>query len=128
MLLTILFLVVGIIGLVFSIIKYKKTCNDNWVGLEVLNATFILTSIIMSIVIMDNRYQRKVELEEYRNLKEQVNYVDKDYIVTDANLRNQVLEMNNKISKNKVYGHNIWVSGFYNPELGDSEKLIWKYE
>lgn len=128
MLLTILFLVVGIIGLVFSIIKYKKTCNDNWVGLEVLSAAFILTSIIMSIVIMDNRYQRKVEIEEYRNLKEQVNYVDKDYIVTDANLRNQVLEMNNKISKNKVYGHNIWVSGFYNPELGDSEKLIWKYE
>ena len=35
--------------------------------------------------------------EEYHNLELQVNTIEYDDIVTGANLRNQVLEMNNKI-------------------------------
>lgn len=128
MLLTLLLLVIGLVLLILGIIFFRKTYADGYCGMAVLGGILLIAVIIMGIVAIDNHFNRKVELEEYENLKYQVESVEKDYIVTDANLRQQVLEMNNKISKNKVYSSNIWVSAFYNPELGKCEKLAWKQD
>ena len=64
--------------------------------------------------------------EEYHNLELQVNTIEYDDIVTDANLRNQVLEMNNKISEHKVYSKNIMVNLWYSEEIGNLKPLEWK--
>ena len=66
--------------------------------------------------------------EQYYNLKAQVEYVESDIVLNDANLRNQVLEMNNKISTHKVYSRNWWVGVYYSKEIGNLPKLQWKNE
>ena len=63
---------------------------------------------------------------QYNNLKKQVEYADQDDIVTDANLRNQVLEMNNTISEHKCYSSNIWIGVWYSERIGNLEPLKWK--
>ena len=62
---------------------------------------------------------------QYNNLKEQVDYVDYDYILTDANLRNQVLEMNNTIAKHYTYCDNPWLGLWYSERIGNLENLEW---
>jgi len=126
MLLILLILVVGLVLLICGIILYKKTYSGD--GMKIFGGLLLIIGIIVGIAAIDNIYGRKVQLEEYENLKYQVENIEMDYIVTDANLRQQVLEMNNKISKNKIYGDNIWISAFYNPELGKCEKLMWKQQ
>lgn len=126
MLLILLILVVGLVLLICGIILYKKTYSGD--GMKIFGGLLLIIGIIVGIAAIDNIYRRKVQLEEYENLKYQVENIEMDYIVTDANLRQQVLEMNNKISKNKIYGDNIWISAFYNPELGKCEKLMWKQQ
>ena len=50
-----------------------------------------------------------------------------DYIKEEYhNLRNQVLEMNNKISEHKVYSKNIMVNLWYSEEIGNLKPLEWK--
>ena len=61
--------------------------------------------------------------EEYINLSMQIGTVDRDDIVTGENLRNQVLEMNNKISKHKCYSKNLWVGMFWSERIGALEPL-----
>ncbi len=126
MLLILLILVVGLVLLICGIILYKKTYSGD--GMKIFGGLLLIIGIIVGIAAIDNIYRRKVQLEEYENLKYQVENIEMDYIVTDANLKQQVLEMNNKISKNKIYGDNIWISAFYNPELGKCEKLMWKQQ
>ena len=60
------------------------------------------------------------------NLKAQVEYIDKDDIVTSENLRNQVLNMNNTIDSHRVYHKNIWIGDFYSEKIGNLPKLEWK--
>ena len=64
--------------------------------------------------------------EEYHNLELQINTIDYDDIVTGANLRNQVLEMNNKISEHKVYSKSILIGIWYSEEIGNLKPLEWK--
>ena len=63
---------------------------------------------------------------QYANLKEQIETVTYDDIVTDANLRNQVLEMNNTIAKHRNYCHNFWAGVYYSEDIGKLENLSWK--
>ena len=64
--------------------------------------------------------------EKYYNLERQINTIEYDVIVTDKNLRNQVLEMNNIISEHKVKSKNIWVDAWYSEEIGKLKPLEWK--
>lgn len=66
--------------------------------------------------------------EKYYNLKAQVEFVESDMILNDANLRNQVLEMNNKIASHRVYSKNWWIGNFYSEEIGNLPRLQWKNE
>jgi len=63
---------------------------------------------------------------QYNNLKEQIEYCDRDDIVTDGNLRKQVLDMNNTIAKHREYCHNAWIGVYYSEHIGSLENLKWK--
>ena len=63
---------------------------------------------------------------QYNNLKEQIEYCDRDDIVTDGNLRKQVLDMNNTIAKHREYCHNFWIGLYYSERIGSLENLKWK--
>lgn len=66
--------------------------------------------------------------QQYYNLKAQVEYVDFDYSLSDNNLRNQVLKMNDDIARHKAFSHNWLVGIFYCERLGELEPLKWRAE
>ena len=66
--------------------------------------------------------------QQYYNLKAQVEYVDFDYSLSDNNLRNQVLEMNDDIACHRAFSHNWFVGVFYCEHLGELEPLKWRAE
>lgn len=63
---------------------------------------------------------------QYNNLKEQIEYCDRDDIVTDSNLRKQVLDMNNTIAKHRDFSHNFWIGMYFSERIGSLENLKWK--
>ena len=85
---------------------------------------FALLCIIPDII--STRIEFDCIKEEYHNLELQINTIEYDDIVTGANLRNQVLEMNNKISVHKVLSKNIMVNLWYSEEIGNLKPLEWK--
>ena len=83
-----------------------------------------LLCIIPDIII--TRLKFDYIKEEYHNLELQINTIEYDDIVTGANLRNQVLEMNNKISEHKVFSKSIMLNLWYSEEIGKLKPLEWK--
>lgn len=81
--------------------------------------------VIISIVLINEENEFAYNKEQYYNLQKQVETLSKDDIVTGENLRNQVLEMNNMISKHKIYSKSSWVGVFYSEEIGSLEPLEW---
>ena len=90
----------------------------------------IFVSTIALIVCLSIGFTLKSDWEyckaQYYNLRQQVEYVDKDDILTSENLRNQVLNMNNKIDEHRIYHNNFWLEDFYSEEIGNLPKLEWK--
>ena len=87
----------------------------------------ILTVLIFLVPdIIKTRIEFDYIKEKYYNLERQINTIEYDDIVTDKNLRNQVLEMNNIISEHKVKSKNIWVDVWYSDEIGKLKPLVWK--
>ena len=82
--------------------------------------------VIMAINLMTLSDDFGFEKEKYYNLKEQVEHIETDDVVTAENLRNQVLEMNNTISKHKSYKDNIWIGMWYSEDIANLEPLKWK--
>ena len=92
---------------------------------------FLLLAVLTAlIVIVPDIIKTRIEFdyikEKYYNLERQINTIEYDDIVTDKNLRNQVLEMNNIISEHKVKSKNIWVDVWYSDEIGKLKPLVWK--
>ena len=105
--------------------------NRNWKeGAEVLGfvLTIICGLILVVMLLLTTTLSSKFAYieEEYNNLKNQLEKIDHDDIVTGENLRNQVLEMNNKISMHKCYSQNKWVSMYFSEHIGNLEPLEWK--
>lgn len=90
----------------------------------------ILAVIACLIFIVPDIISAHIEFdyikEKYYNLERQINTIEYDDIVTDKNLRNQVLEMNNIISEHKVKSKNVWVDAWYSEEIGKLKPLEWK--
>lgn len=122
----ILFGVIIAIGTVLLIINAKKWYND---CIAVFTTFFIVSAVIAAICCGISLLTIEKDFDyieaQYNNLKEQVDYVDYDYILTDANLRNQVLEMNNKIAKHHTYCDNPWLGLWYSEHIGNLENLEW---
>lgn len=89
-------------------------------GIDLLVIAIVISSMMTQQSDFDYIESR------YYNLKEQVKYCEHDDIVTDANLRQQVLDMNNTIAKHRVYSHNIWVSMYYSERIGKLKNLKWE--
>lgn len=114
---------VGVFGLMYFYDSLSDSIYLNCILLSLfmgLALLFIIPDIIVTRIKFD--YIK----EEYHNLELQVNTIEYDDIVTSANLRNQVLEMNNKISEHKVYSKNILVNLWYSEEIGNLKHLEWK--
>ena len=90
----------------------------------------IFVSTIALIICLSIGFTLESDWEYYKaqyyNLRQQVEYVDKDNIMTSENLRNQVLNMNNKIDEHRIYHNNFWLKDFYSEEIGNLPKLEWK--
>ena len=90
----------------------------------------VLVMILALVCIVPDIIKTRIEFdyikEQYYNLERQINTIEYDDIVTDKNLRNQVLEMNNIISEHKVKSKNIWVDVWYSDEIGKLKPLVWK--
>lgn len=107
--------------------------SDNNYYSVILYVGGILLSVFMGfalLCIIPDTILTRIEFdcikEEYHNLELQINTIEYDDIVTGANLRNQVLEMNNKISVHKVLSKNIMVNLWYSEEIGNLKPLEWK--
>ena len=126
MLLIILFIVVFVLGIVFIYVGNEY----DYFGLFMFGAIAACFSFIGLIICGCIGITLESDWEyteaQYYNLKAQVEYIDKDDIVTSENLRNQVLNMNNKIDSHRIYHKNIWVGDFYSEKLGNLPKLEWK--
>ena len=126
MLLITVFGVLTLIGIMLIIISehsYKfDYMGTGWVLAGVFGLCF-LAGLLCTIDLKSNFAYNE---ERYNNLKAQVEMCDRDDIVTDANLRNQVLEMNNDIAKHRQYSKNVWIGMYYSERLGSLEPLQWK--
>lgn len=126
MLLIILFIVVFALALVFTHVGMKYDCFGLYIC-SAITACLVLIALIICICVgMTIESDWEYTEAQYYNLKAQVEYIDKDDIVTSENLRNQVLDMNNTIDSHRVYHKNMWVGDFYSEKIGNLPKLEWK--
>ena len=123
-----LFLLIGlfIVGVICILIYHKK--YEDWMSVVGWVTTIVgglgVLFVLISLLTISSDFAY-IE-EEYNNLKHQLEYVTYDEIVTDENLRNQVLETNNIISKHNVYSRNPWVDMWYSEHIGNLPKLEYK--
>lgn len=126
MTLVILFICILLLGIVLIYLEDKLDS----VICAICGFSSILVGTIALIVCLSISFTLKSDWEYYKaqyyNLRQQVEYVDKDDILTSENLRNQVLDMNNKIDSHKIYHNNFWLKDFYSEEIGNLPKLEWK--
>ena len=125
---TLVFLFIGIL-LLGIVLMYLENKFDSAIC-AICGIGSILVATIALIVCISIGFTLKSDWEYYKaqyyNLRQQVEYVDKDDIMTSENLRNQVLNMNNKIDAHKIYHNNFWLNDFYSEEIGNLPKLEWK--
>lgn len=87
---------------------------------------FILILCAISLCNRNNRFENikeqytniKMQVDDYNNLPDSLKNVSFEY-----DLRNNVVEMNNTISKHKVMSKSIWTGPWYSKEVGKLEKL-----
>ena len=114
--------IVFVIGII--LICLKKEDWVTFIGIidsVISGIIFVIMLSILTTIESDFDYTK----ETYYNLKNQIEYVSHDDIVTSENLRNQVLEMNNIISKHKIYSKNKWTNLWYSSEIGNLTPLKW---
>lgn len=85
-----------------------------------------LVIILFSFINIGNRFNYivekynnlKLQVEEYNNMSEHIKVSSLEY-----DIREDVLEMNNTISKHKVMSQSVWTSCWYSKKVGNLEKL-----
>ena len=114
--------VVGIILIIYGNKEYEDwALFTGWVSVVIGGIVVVIMLLCASTLPADFAYLE----EKYNNLKTQIETIERDDIVTGENLRNQVLDMNNEISKHKCYSKNMWVSMWYSERIGNLEPLKW---
>ena len=129
--LIILFVVI-LISSVIAIVFLRKSDSywsdalepAGWIGTIIGS----IAVVVIPIVLINEENEFAYEIEKYQNLREQVETLSGDDIVTGENLRNQVLKMNNEISKHKIYSKSSWVGVFYSEDIGNLEPLKWGHK
>ena len=86
----------------------------------------VLVIILLSFINIGNKFNYivekydnlKLQVEEYNNMSESIKVSSLEY-----DIREDVLEMNNTISKHKVMSQSVWTSCWYSKKVGSLEKL-----
>ena len=127
MILLIALVILFIVGIILTYYFFDEWCGEIGIitGIASLFIGVALLILIPDAIITYNSEFDYIK-EEYYNLERQVNTIEYDDIVTDKNLRSQVLEMNNKISKHKVYSKSKIIGIWYSEEIGNLKPLEWK--
>lgn len=100
--------------------------DNGFVGFIGFCAISCLIILLLSLININSRFQ--VEIEEYNNLKAQIEAYNalpdscKD-VSFEFDLRRDVIAMNNKISKHKVISKSGWSNLWNSEEIGSLEKL-----
>ena len=126
MLLIILFIVILALAIVFAYVGMKYDCFGLFILGGITTGIIFIALAVCACIGITLESDWEYTEAQYYNLKAQVEYIDKDDIVTSENLRNQVLHMNNTIDSHRVYHKNIWVGDFYSEKIGNLPKLEWK--
>ena len=104
---------------------YREGCLiAGVVGMIFVGGTFLVLVGVLCVKPAEFAWNE----QQYYNLKAQVEYVEFDYSLSDNNLRNQVLEMNDDIACHRAFSHNWFVGVFYCEHLGELEPLKWRAE
>ena len=90
----------------------------------------IISSIVFIFMFFGIKKNRDIEFEiaKYENLKMQAEGLTRNDIVDLDNLREEILQMNNKIDQNRIFCNSPWISVFYSKEIGNLQKLTYSGE
>ena len=123
--LTLILLAAIVVGLIVW------ACKSDWEEQEVAICASIVFGIVFIIVCLTlcNRGKRfdyvketyanlKTQVEEYNSLPDSCKLVTFEY-----DIRKDVLEMNNKISRHEVMSKSIWKGLWFSEEIGRLDKL-----
>lgn len=126
-----------IICAVYFIVKVKKERKyyPQEFGHDVLDAicgiyivSYAVLLIVFGIWMVDKGPHWQIAMSEYNNLQEQAKTCYYDNTLDKNNIRVQVLDMNNRIDRNKAYANNPWWGIFYNEDFGNLPHLYWNGE
>ena len=134
--LTIIVLNILVLSILWFIIKNRITKKNDywaWSGMEttdivctILIVLTIIPLIIFGCMFATKSSERDTIIAQYENLKQQTEEFIADDVLTEDNLRVQVLKMNNKIVEHKAYVDNWLVGAFYIKEVGELPLLDWE--
>lgn len=122
-------LLVSVIGIIIIVLENKSVIAEAWgvVGIVVLTAGIILTLVLGAYAV---GVAAKVGIgTEYQNMlfeRETIVYridKEKENIVGNELLYNDIIEFNNKVRKEKNGVDNWWISWFYNKDIAKIEYI-----
>ncbi len=114
----------------FLLTKKKYSSSIYWTITDtslLLAIIFIVIFIFMFIGIPKKR-DIEYKISKYENLRAQAEGLTRNDIVDLDNLREEILDMNNDIDKNKIYSKSPWISVFYSEKIGNLQKLTYSGE
>ena len=110
-----------IVPLVIFIVQYVKE-NDYTAPVIIWLATEFLLNLCTYASLININKSFEYTVERYENLKKTVDECYSDTYI-DLYLRDEVISMNNEISKHKVMHNSIWKGPWYSKEVGELPKI-----
>ena len=94
---------------------------------DLFPSTWIIPFITIIFMFIEIPKEKEVEysIAEYENLKEQSEGLTREDLVDLDILREEILSMNNKIDKNKIYSNSPWCGIWFSEEIGNLQKLTY---
>lgn len=89
--------------------------------------TWIITFVVIIFMFIEVPKNREIEysIAEYENLKEQAEGLTREDLVDLDILREEILSINNKIDRNKIYNNSPWCGVWFSEEIGNLQKLTY---
>lgn len=116
--------------IMFFLTKKKYSSSINWTIVDTFLVSAIISIFVFIFMFIGIPKKRDIEykISKYENLRAQAEGLTRNDIVDLDNLREEILDMNNDIDKNKIYSKSPWISVFYSEEIGNLQKLTYTGE
>lgn len=121
------FIIFGVVFVTFTLVTiFSKVYDKGFLLAISIVSGVVLLFLSLSLININKKFE--LEIEEYENLRYQVeeyNSMDEPIKVSSVeyDIREKVLEVNNRISRHKVMCKSVWVSPWYSEKVGSLEKL-----